>query len=327
MRIAQGFSLLKDSYAGFAQDKAARLGAALAYYTIFSIPSLLILLIGAAGLLFGRQAVEGEVVGTLGGLIGPQGAKAIQDMLRSMTLQNHGTAATVIGVVSLALGASGVFGQLKDALDTIWEVQPKPGRGVMAGILGYLRGNLTSVVTLVGTAFLLVASLVVNTAVSALGHWFSRTLPGGEALWHVVNFVLTLAALTIMFGLMFKYVPDVKIKWRDVWVGAVVTAILFTIGEWLIGFYLGRTNVGSAFGAAGSLIVMLVWIYYSAQIFFFGVEYTKAYAARYGSRIVPDENAMPVGESQRRQEGIPRDNARAPRPQPGGWPPEAPARG
>jgi membrane protein len=323
MRIGQGFSLLKDSYAGFGQDKAARLGAALAYYTIFSIPSLLILLIGAAGLLFGRQAVEGEVVGTLGGLIGPNGARAIQDMLRNVTLERHGVAATVIGIVTLVLGASGVFGQLRDALNTIWEVQPKPG----GGIKGYISNNIASVFTLVGTAFLLVVSLAVNAAIAALGKWLSRSLPGGDALWHGVNFVLTLAALTIMFGLMFKYVPDVKIKWRDVWVGAAVTAILFTIGEWLIGFYLGRTNVGSAFGAAGSLIVMLVWIYYSAQIFFFGVEYTKAYAARYGSRIVPDENAMPVGEDQRRQEGIPRDDPRAPRPQQGGWPPEAPARG
>ena len=326
MRIGQGFSLLKTAFAGFGQDKAARLGAALAYYTVFSIPSLLILLIGAAGLVFGRQAVQGDIVGTLGGLIGPQGARAIQDMLRNMTLERHGIAATVIGIVTLILGASGMFGQLKDALNTIWEVQPRASSGIVAGITSYLRGNLTSVVTLVGTAFLLVVSLVVNTAVAALGHWLSQALPGGDALWHAVNFVLTLLALTLMFGLMFKYVPDVKIKWRDVWVGAIVTAILFTIGEWLIGLYLGRTNVGSAFGAAGSLIVILVWIYYSAQIFFFGVEYTKAYATRYGSRIVPAENARPVGEDERAQQGIPRDDPRAPRPQ-GGWPPEAPARG
>jgi membrane protein len=302
LNLRQLIGLFGPAYRSWREDNASRLGAALAYYTLFSIPPLLVLLIGIAGLVFGRAAVEGRIVHTIQGLVGAQGAAAIQEILRSAGTSHRGALATVIGAVTLVLGASGVFGQLKDALNTVWEVRVKPGRGPMA----FLRGNTFSIVLVLGTGFLLLVSLAINAVLAALGDYLGGLLPGGAGTWQVVNNVASLAIVALMFGLMFKFVPDVRLAWRDVALGAVATAVLFTLGEAAIGFYLGRTNVGSAFGAAGSLVILLVWIYYSAQIFLFGAEYTKAYTHRRRSRVVPEAHAEPVSEAQRAQEGIPR---------------------
>ena len=299
------FKIFLPAFRQWREDKAPRLGAALAYYTVLSLPPLVILLVGIAGLALGREVVQGRVVSTTQGLMGPRGAELLQQILLTTSTERRGWFATLIGFGTLVLAASGVFGQLKDALNSIWGVEPKPG----VGFLGYLRRNLFSVLTLVGTGFLLLVSLAVNGLVAALGDVLARALPGGETLWQIVNTVVALVVIGFTFALIFKLVPDVKVRWRDVWVGAFVTALLFVAGEWALGFYIGRTNVGSAFGAAGSLIVLLVWVYYSSQILFFGAEYTRAWAREVGAGARPGEDAVPVSQQDRELQGIPRRRA------------------
>jgi membrane protein len=294
--------LFAEAFRSWNEDKAPRLGAALAYYTIFSIPPLLILLIGVASLVFNGEVVQGSFLRTLEDLVGPQGAGAIRDMLASPRAEKPGMIATIIGTGTLLLGASAVFGHLKDAIDTVWEIEPKPTRGKLA----FFRKYVFSLMVLLGTGFLLLVSLAVSTLLTALGDTLDRYLPGGEGLWAAVDVLFSLAVITFLFALLYKYIPDATVAWKDALVGGLVTSILFNVGEYLIGFYLGRTNIGSAFGAAGSLVVLLVWVYYSSMIFFFGAEFTKAYAERYGSRIVPEADARPVTEEARRQQGIPR---------------------
>jgi membrane protein len=294
--------LFAEAFRSWNEDKAPRLGAALAYYTIFSIPPLLILLIGVASLLFNGEVVQGSFLRTLEDLVGPQGAGAIRDMLASPRAEKPGMIATIIGTGTLLLGASAVFGHLKDAIDTVWEIEPKPTRGKLA----FFRKYVFSLMVLLGTGFLLLVSLAVSTLLTALGDTLDRYLPGGEGLWAAVDVLFSLTVITFLFALLYKYIPDATVAWKDALVGGLVTSILFNVGEYLIGFYLGRTNIGSAFGAAGSLVVLLVWVYYSSMIFFFGAEFTKAYAERYGSRIVPEADARPVTEEARRQQGIPR---------------------
>jgi membrane protein len=296
------FKLLAATLHSWREDKAPRLGAALAYYTIFSIPPLLILLIGIASIAFGRDAVEGRVVGTIQGLVGTGGASAIQDMLRSAHASGRGPIATAIGLITLLLGASGVISNLKDALNPIWEVEPKPGRGIVA----FLREYIFSISLVLAAGFLLLVSLAVSAALAALGDYLGRVLPGGAALWGAVDVFVSVLVIGFLFAVLFKYLPNARVAWGDVLLGGLFTSVLFTVGEALIGLYLGRTNVGSAFGAAGSLVVVLVWVYYSSMILFFGGEFTKAYATLYGSRIVPDPDARPVAEGEREQQGIPR---------------------
>lgn len=301
--------IFKAAFDSWRRDRAPRLGAALAYYTVFSIPPLLILLIGMAGLVFGRDAVQGRIVSTLRELLGAKGAIAVQDMLRSVTLEHRGITATVIGIVTLLLGASGVFGQLKDALNTVWEVQQKATNGLVEMI----RSNVWSVVTVIGTGFLLIVSLAINAAVAALGDYLKRHFPGSEALWGVLTSAMTLLSVALVFTLIYKVVPDARISWRHAFAGGIMTALLFTVGETLIGLYLGHTDVGSAFGAAGSLIVVLVWIYYSAQIFLFGAELTKAFATNAGrKRVKPEAHAEPATPEARAQQGLDRSSKPAP---------------
>jgi membrane protein len=294
--------LLAIAFRSWDEDKAPRLGAALAYYTVFSIPPLLILLIGVAGMMFNGDVVQGRFLRTLEGMVGPQGAGAIRDMLATPRAESPGIMATIVGTLTLLLGASAVFGHLKDAINTVWEVEPKPTRGHIA----FLRKYVFSVAVLLGTGFLLLVSLAVSTLLSALGDTLGRTLPGGEGLWAAVDVLFSLAVISFLFALLYKYIPDATVAWKDALVGGLVTSFLFNAGEYLIGFYLGRTNVGSAFGAAGSLVVLLAWVYYSSMIFFYGAEFTKAYATLYGSRILPDSDARPVTDEARRQQGIPR---------------------
>ncbi|MFN8498322.1 MAG: YihY/virulence factor BrkB family protein [Anaerolineae bacterium] len=303
MSVSKIFGLLKDTFSEFSEDKAPRLGASLAYYTVFSLAPLLVIAIGIAGVVFGAQAAQGQIMNAIGGLVGEQGAEGIQAMVAGASRQpSGGIIATIIGLVALLFGASGVFGALQDSLNTMWEVQPKPGRG----ILGMIKDRFFSFSMVLGTGFLLLVSLIISAGLSAVGAWLGNALPGGEALWQVINFIVSLAVITVIFALLFKYIPDAKIAWRDVWVGAFITALLFTIGKFAIGLYLGHSAFGSSYGAAGSLLVLLLWVYYSAQILFFGAEFTQVYANQYGSHVAPEPGAVPLTEEARAEQGMPR---------------------
>lgn len=298
------WGLIKDTASDWMEDKAARLGAALAYYTAFSLAALLVIVIGVAGLVFGQKEAGHQLINEIQNMVGEQGGEAVRTMVESASQPKSGITGTVLGIAMLLFGAAGLFGQLQDALNTVWEVQPKPGGGVW----GFLRERFFSLAMVLGVAFLLLVSLVISAAVAAcvelLGEWQVGFLG------HTLNEVASLIIVTLLFAAIFKFLPDAKIAWRDVWLGAAVTAVLFEIGKFLIGLYLGHSGVASAYGAAGSLAVLLVWLYYSAQIFLFGAELTKVYADRFGSRIVPDENAVRVTDQERAEQGIPRQPVR-----------------
>jgi len=298
--------VVKDAATEWMTDKAPRLGAALAYYTIFSIAPLLVITIAIAGLVFGAEAAQGQVSRQVGHLVGEQGGKAVEAMVVAANKREAGTLAGVLGVVMLLVGAAGLFGQLQDALNTVWEVQPKSGRGVW----GFVRDRFLSLTMVLGVAFLLLVSLVVSAALAAVGGLLGDWQTGlvGQAVTTLVDLVV----ITLLFALIFKYLPDAVIGWRDVWFGAVVTAVLFAVGKVLIGVYIGQAGVASAYGAAGSLAVLLIWLYYAAQIFLFGAELTKAYANRVGSRIKPKPYAEPVTAEARAQEGLPPRPAASP---------------
>jgi membrane protein len=301
------WSLLRQTFADWSEDKAPQLGASLAFYSALSIAPLLVLALAAAGAVFDAEAARGRISDQMSQLVGKSGGEAIEDMIASADEPKSGTVATVLGVITLVFGASGVFGQLQDALNTIWEVKPKPGRG----LFGIIRDRFLSFTMVMGIVFLLLVSLVVTTALASLDAWTSR-LPDALA-WaaHGLNFAISFAVITLLFAMMFKVLPDVTMAWRDVWLGAVVTAALFTVGKYAIGAYLGQSGMASSYGVAGSFVVLLVWVYYSAQILFFGAELTQVYANRYGSRIVPSENAEPLTDEERAQEGRPRESERS----------------
>lgn len=300
---AQGWwGLVKETGNSWTEDKAPRLAAALAFYTILSAAPILVIALAVAGLAFGRDAVQGSLVEQLRGLVGDQGAEAIQTMIASASGVGSGWA-MVVGVVLLLVGASGVFAELQDALNTIWGVKPKPGRGVWVMV----RDRFLSLAMVFGVGFLLLVTLVLSTALAAMTRFAG--LEGVGVVGQVVNVVVSFAVVTLLFMMMYKFLPDVKIGWRDVWIGAVVTALLFTVGKFLIGLYLGHASVGSSYGAAGSLVVFVVWVFYSGQILYLGAEFTKVYANRFGSRIRPAANAVPVTGEARAQQGLPRTPA------------------
>ncbi|HXG64903.1 MAG TPA: YihY/virulence factor BrkB family protein [Blastocatellia bacterium] len=299
-------NLLKATYSDWSEDKASRLAAALAYYTAISLAPLLITLIAIVGFVLGQEAAQGQIAGQMQALVGDQSAQAIQEIIAHAHRTDTGILAAVIGVATLLFGASGVFGALQDGLNTIWEVQPKPGRGIW----GIIKDRFLSLTMVLGVGFLLLVSLLLSAALAALGKYFEGLLPLPAFVWQAANLVISFGVITLLFALIYKILPDVEIAWGDVWVGAAITSLLFTIGKFLIGLYLGRSTIGSTYGAAGSLVVILIWIYYSAQILFFGAEFTQVYANQYGSRIKPDEDAMPVTEEARAQQGMPRKDSR-----------------
>jgi membrane protein len=290
MNVKAGFDMIKESFKGWKEDGALDLGAALAYYTIFSLAPLLLIVTGVAGLVWGREAVQGQLVSQLQGVVGPQGSQAIQTMIANAGKHGQGLMATIIGVVTILFGATGVFVQLQSAMDRIWNVEPKPGKGIWS----FVRTRVLSFGMVLGIGFLLLVSLVVATAVTAFSTWVTGMMPGAKVLIEVLTFLVSFSVITLLFAMIFKVLPDVKIAWRDVWVGAVVTALLFTVGKFLIGLYLAKSSVASTYGAAGSLVVLLLWIYYSSQILFLGAEFTQVYATRYGSQIKPSKHAVPV---------------------------------
>ncbi len=306
MKLKDIFPLLKETFQEWQEDKSSRLAAALAYYTVFSLAPLLVIAIAIAGAIFGEEAARGEIVGQIQGLVGNQGAEVIEAAINNANKPDTSSIASLISVVVLFFGASGVFAQLQDALNTIWEVQAKPGRGVKY----FIKKRLLSFSAVFGIGFLLLVSLLVSAVLSALSHYLSNILPGGDFIWQIFNFIISFAVITSLFAVIYKYLPDVKIKWGDVWTGAIITSLLFTIGKFALGLYLGRGSFGSTYGAAGSLIVLLAWVYYSAQILFFGAEFTQVYARRFGSTIEPDDNAMRVSEQARAKQGMPRNRRR-----------------
>ncbi len=296
------FCMLKETYAGWNEHKVSRLAAALAYYTIFSLAPLLILVIAIAAAVLGGDSARTQLIGQLQQLVGVDGAAVIDTVIvvASKPDQSTGNIASAIGVAVLIFGAAGVFIQLQDALNTIWEVAPKPERNVKT----FIVNRFLSFGMVLGIAFILLVSLAISAALAFLNEFLGGLAPEMGFILSFINIGISFSVITLLFTLIFKFLPDVKIAWSDVIVGAMITALFFTIGKYLIGIYLGKSTFSSAYGAAGSLVVLLVWIYYSAQILFLGAEFTQVYARYYGSKIQPADYAVFVTEDARAQQGI-----------------------
>ena len=285
--------LVKHAAKGWSDDDAPSMGAALAYYTLFSIAPLLMIVIGVASAVFGEQAARGEIMDELSGLLGPDGAQALETMLKSVKYERSNPWATAVSIGALLIGATTVFSELQDALNRIWRGTPvEPVKGLWAMV----RTRLLSLGIILCLGFLSMVSLVFNAAVSALSDWWRPYIGDISVLGKVADFSVSFGLVTVMFAMLYKWIPAAKVRWRDVWIGAVVTALLFSIGKSAIGYYIGKSGVTSAFGAAASVVVLMVWVYYSAQIFLMGAELTWAYARRFGSmKDIPDASAAPAG--------------------------------
>ena len=281
MKLQRIWPLVKETVSSWIDDDAPSMGAALAYYTVFSVAPLLLIVIAVAGLVFGQEAARGEIMGQLSGLLGTDSARAVEGLLESVNKPDAGVLATLVGIVVLLIGATTVVAELQSALDRIWRAPERPAG---SGLWALLRSRLLSLGMVLGLGFLLMVSLVVSAGLSALGKWWAPWLsPGAVELAQTINVGASLVLLSAIFAMIYKWMPRVKVAWSDVWVGAVITALLFTLGKSLIGLYIGRSGVASAFGAAASLVVLLVWVYWSAQIFLLGAEFTWVWATRHGS--------------------------------------------
>ena len=274
------WALIKAAGSSWLDDYAPSMGAALSYYTVFSLAPLLLIVISIAGLVFGQDAARGEIFGQLRGMMGDEAAKAVEGLLASVSKPSQGITAGVIGVAVLLVGATSVFGELQDALDRIWRA---PARNKPSGLWGLLRTRLLSFGMILGIAFLLMVSLVLGAVIAALGHWWGDYFGGWTVLAQIVNVVVGFVLTTGVFAMIYKLMPRVTVRWNDVALGAVVTSLLFTVGKFLIGFYIGKSGIASGFGAAGSLVVVFLWVYYSAQVFLMGAEFTWVYARQFGS--------------------------------------------
>jgi membrane protein len=286
------FSLLKQTFQEWLQDKAPQLGAALAYYTVFSLAPLILVLLAIVGVIF-RDDPAGawnKITQQMSYFLDPSAVQVVQDIAQKASQPGKSTIATIIGIALAIFGASGVFGQLQDALNTIWGVKAKPSQGVW----GFLRSRFLSFGMVAGICFLLLVSLTIEALLKGFSHYVQSVLPGGMVIALAVYVVFDFAVVVLLFAMIFKFLPDVKIQWRDVWLGAAMTAILFGLGKWLLGFYLGSGAAGSAYGAASSLITLLLWVYYSSQILLFGAEFTQVYAQRAGREFEPSEYAVRV---------------------------------
>lgn len=281
-------SLLKETFSEFMADKATRLSAALAYYSVFSLAPLLIIAIAIAGAVFGEDAARGAIEYQLTDAIGGDAARVVQDMVKAAYLEDKSVLMTVVGVAILLVTASVVFAQLKDAMNTVWGIDVKPGRAVK----GFLKSRLLALSMVPVIGFLLLVSLGITTATATATNWLGNSLPVPGFIFQTLSLLVSLGVVTVLFALIFKILPDADIRWGDVWFGALITAVLFTIGKLLLGLYLGREGAASAYGAAGALILLLSWVYYSANILMLGAEFTQVYARRSGRRIEPKKNAV-----------------------------------
>jgi len=279
--LGQQRDMVKTAFNAWLDDYAPSMGAALSYYTLFSLAPLLLIVIGVAGMLFGQETAQAAIVGQLSGVMGPEGAIAVEAMLKVAREPAKGAFATAIGIVMLVVGATAVFAELQSALDRIWRV---PAPKSESGLWNLLRTRLLSFGLVLGLGFLLMVSLVVSAALAALGQWWANWIQGWDVLLEVLNLVVSIAIFTLLFAMIYKIMPRARISWRDVWTGAAVTAVLFAVGKALVGLYLGKSAVASGFGAAGSVVLLIAWVYYSAQIFLLGAEYTWVYSNQRGSR-------------------------------------------
>jgi membrane protein len=295
------WKFLRDIATQWFEDEPFQLAAALSYYTLFSLAPILIIAIALAGFFFDREAATNQIVQTFQGFVGQESAKAVQEMIRNASSKpKTGMISTVVGIVVLVFGAGGVVGQLQSSLNRIWGVTTKPGRGIW----DFVRERFVSFAMVLGVGFLLLVSLVITAILTHLTLYIGSLIGGAAVMAYALDLVMSFGFVTVLFAMIYKFLPDVRIQWKDVWIGAALTSVLFTLGKFLIGFYLGTSGVTSAFGAAGSLITVLLWVYYSSLIFFFGAEFTQIYASRYGSGVVPAENAVPIAaipESEKRE--------------------------
>lgn len=296
--MREAWRLLRDTANDWYEDRAQRLGAALAFYTLFALAPAIVILIPLTGLFLGKQAAHGHLVAEIESLIGPSGAEAVRATLTSA--REEGAGVTVVAVLTLVLGLWAVFGELQDALNTVWGVTTKPGRGFVT----ILRERFWSFTLVVGVGFLLLVSLALSAWLAALQEFFAHLLPAPPAMLEAVDVLLSFCVTTFLFAMIFKLLPDVEVAWRDVWLGAAMTSLLFGMGKFIIGAYLGRTTIGSAYGAAGSLVVILLWVYYSSQILFFGAEFTKVWTRRRGGGAVPSTAAVPLTEEAKAERGM-----------------------
>jgi len=291
--IGTTVSLFRETLRDWLEDKAPQLGAALAYYTVFSLAPLIVLLLAIVGFLFRNNPAGAwqKVTEQMSYFLDKSAIEVVQNIARESSEGNKGPMAMIIGIVLALFGASGVFGQLQDALNTIWEVKLKPG----GGILRFLRTRFLSFAVVAGVCFLLLVSLTIESLLKAFSHYLQSMLPGGIVIALGIYLLFDLAIVTFLFALIFKYLPDVKIRWRDVWFGAFMTATFFGLGKWALGLYLGSGSAASAYGAGSSLISLLLWVYYSSQILLFGAEFTQVWANRFGGQVLPDEHAVRDG--------------------------------
>ena len=294
--VGNASSLLKQTFQEWLQDKAPQLGAALAYYTVFSLAPLILVLLAIIGFLF-RDDPAGawnKITQQMSYFLDPSALQVVQNIAQKASQPGKSMIATIIGVALALFGASGVFGQLQDALNTIWGVKAKPG----TGIWGFLRARFLSFAMVAGICFLLLVSLAIEALLKGFSHYVQSVVPGGIVIALTVYLVFDFAVVVLLFAMIFKFLPDVKIQWRDVWIGAVITAIFFGIGKWALGLYLSSGAAGSAYGAASSLITLLLWVYYSSQILLFGAEFTQVYADRAGRGVEPSEYAVRIQTSE-----------------------------
>ena len=290
MRVSLMITLFKRATWAWWEDNCLRLGASLAYYTLFAIAPVLLVAIAIAGLAFGAEAVRGELTGQLRSLIGRDGAEAVQALLEGASRRQSGVFATVVGAVTFIFAATGAFLELQTVLNTIWRVKPNPDA---ATLTAFIRDRVRSFGLVLAIGFLLLVSLAVSAALAAASAWIDRRAPGVPLLWQSINAVVALGVITTLFALLYRFLPDVDLEWRDVAMGALVTAVLFTIGKQAIGLYLGQSSTASSYGAAGSVMVLLLWVYYSTQILLLGAEFTRMYAEHEGYPPPPQSFAEP----------------------------------
>ncbi|HEY1113943.1 MAG TPA: YihY/virulence factor BrkB family protein [Chitinophagaceae bacterium] len=298
MRIRKVYNLFKSASNGFIDDNAFKLAAALSYYTVFALGPLLIIVISLAGLFYGEDAAEGSIYFQLNGLLGPEAAKQIQDIINNIQQTEASTAGAIIGGIILLIGATGVFTEMQDSINYIWSVKAKPKKSW----LKFLMNRLLSFSIVIGMGFLLLVSLVINAVLNAISLRLTRIFPNSDIdLFASLNMVILVITITGLFAAIFKLLPDATISWRDALIGAVLTAALFLLGKILIGYYLGRANLGVTYGTAASIVILLIWVYYSALILYFGAEFTKMYAIQAGEGIRPKETAVFIIKSEAKE--------------------------
>lgn len=295
--FSDAWKMMKQSIDDFISNRVFKLSAALAYYTLFSLPAMLIIIISVSDLLFRREVIEGSLIHQIGGLVGQQAALQVQETLRTAFLSGNSRFATVVGIITLIIGATSVFSEIQDSINLIWKLKAKPKKGKGAGIIKLLINRLLSFSVVVSLGFLLMVSLIVNSVMDLLvNHLLQRFPEVTVVVVYIINFLLTFLIITLLFGIIFKVLPDARIQWKHIRVGAITTAILFMLGKFLISYYLGKSRLSSSYGAAGSVILILLWVYYSAVILYFGAVFTRVYVIHRGSRIYPNDYAVWIQE-------------------------------